>query len=441
MYKRIEWAVYNINPPKPIKQVEKPFASLDLVPKPDITTAEIINLIRNDRKNIENLRRDSSSTTNSTISSSSSNHSTYQPSVACAKQIKTSRKTSAKRHVAKRSIDSESELPPPPIRLDPKIVNETVDLRSDQIVYHNITDNNEMNISRNLTEINSNIKIVKSTNALNRKDLFDYNPITNYFNYNNKTEQIQSIDEKKINDDEFVKRSFEKYKLKTCCITLKDCFNMDILNNFKSMKSISLTEKMKKDLNLIPANKIMKIKQEKEIFSRNKPRKTRLTKTSLRSMFSLEKDLDSTSIAESDTDSIMSNELLLTRAVKRKRNRIDSMDSIIETSFAVENNKKKLNETDEKALNLSNSQNDLEDVNSLKTKVSKAKKIKDFFPANEKKTSNEEKQVDTSINRSAEEQMSSMEPLNIDTIDSVSNNNENVLECSEPQSKRIKSKI
>ena len=50
----------------------------------------------------------------------------------------------------------------------------------------------------NENEINENL-LSSNNGASNVKDLFDYNPITNYFNYNKKADDIKLIDEKKIN--------------------------------------------------------------------------------------------------------------------------------------------------------------------------------------------------------------------------------------------------
>ena len=45
----------------------------------------------------------------------------------------------------------------------------------------------------NENEINENL-LSSNNGASNVKDVFDYNPITNYFNYNKKADDIKLID-------------------------------------------------------------------------------------------------------------------------------------------------------------------------------------------------------------------------------------------------------
>ena len=72
-----------------------------------------------------------------------------------------------------------------------------------------------LNLATNQTSNNSesqktkNRIINKEKCRINRSDLYDFNPITNYFFYNRKTEQ-KKIDEKLLEEDEFVNNSFKK---------------------------------------------------------------------------------------------------------------------------------------------------------------------------------------------------------------------------------------
>lgn len=97
-------------------------------------------------------------------------------------------------------------------------------------------------------KINREDKDNVERDKINRNLLFDYNPITNYFNYNNKTAK-KNIDQILIEEDNFVKKAYEKYNIKNFCqIKLVDCFSIE---PFKGLKvPIKLSEELKHTLDL-----------------------------------------------------------------------------------------------------------------------------------------------------------------------------------------------
>ena len=106
----------------------------------------------------------------------------------------------------------------------------------------------QMEIDHVKPKINREDKDNVERDKINRDLLFDYNPITNYFNYNNKTDQ-KNIDQILIEEDDFVKKAYEKYNIKNFCqVKLVDCFSTDL---FKGLKvPIKLSEDLKQALKL-----------------------------------------------------------------------------------------------------------------------------------------------------------------------------------------------
>ncbi|CAF0807534.1 unnamed protein product [Brachionus calyciflorus] len=99
-------------------------------------------------------------------------------------------------------------------------------------------------------KINRDDKNNLERDKINRNLLFDYNPITNYFFYNKRVDQ-KKIDQKILEEDEFVQRAYKKFNINMnlyCEIKLIDCFRTDM---FKGLKApIKLTDDVKKKLNL-----------------------------------------------------------------------------------------------------------------------------------------------------------------------------------------------
>jgi hypothetical protein len=122
---------------------------------------------------------------------------------------------------------------------------------------------------------------------LNRSDLYDYNPITNYFSYNKKVEE-KKFDEKLINEDKFIRESFNKFDLKVCTVRLHDCMQTDALKGFKA--PINLTNELKEKLSLIKlersstntfvnSNQESKLKQSKLNCSFNNKRRSNINRS------------------------------------------------------------------------------------------------------------------------------------------------------------------
>lgn len=94
-------------------------------------------------------------------------------------------------------------------------------------------------------------RLDKEKDKINRTDLYDFNPITNYFFYNRKTEG-KKIDEKLIEDDEFINKAYKEFNLKFCEVKIIDCFKTAM---FKGQKApIKLTNEVKEALNLNEKN-------------------------------------------------------------------------------------------------------------------------------------------------------------------------------------------
>ena len=123
------------------------------------------------------------------------------------------------------------------------------------------------------TKNNNNNDIYKD--KIKRSDLYDYNPITNYFHYNKGASSLK-LDEKLINENEFIKNAFEKYKLKQCSVDLSDCMNTSMFKNLTI--PITLTIEMKSKLNL---NDTSEPKQKRGFGRQNSQRKPLNRKASL----------------------------------------------------------------------------------------------------------------------------------------------------------------
>lgn len=95
---------------------------------------------------------------------------------------------------------------------------------------------------------------------INRNLLFDYNPITNYFYYNKRNDG-KKIDQKIMEEDEFVKQAYKKFNLvKFCEIKIVDCFRTDM---FKGLKApIKLNEDMKAALKLVKPQEVTTVEDD-----------------------------------------------------------------------------------------------------------------------------------------------------------------------------------
>ena len=125
------------------------------------------------------------------------------------------------------------------------------------------TANKVINEDHEIAESAESLKPKSKLVGLNKKDLYDFNPITNYFNYN------KNLDDNM--NDEFVRNSFEKYNLKYCQIKLVDCMKSDM---FRDMQPpIQLTQKMQELLNLKADKKNLKAVKAKKANSSSRSRK------------------------------------------------------------------------------------------------------------------------------------------------------------------------
>ena len=131
------------------------------------------------------------------------------------------------------------------------------------------------------SDLNAKTKIKNNNNndiykdKIKRSDLYDYNPITNYFHYNKGASSLK-LDEKLINENEFIKNAFEKYNLKQCSVDLFDCMNTNMFKNLTI--PIKLTNEMKIKLNL---NDTSEPKQKRGFGRQNSQRKPVNRKASL----------------------------------------------------------------------------------------------------------------------------------------------------------------
>jgi len=142
--------------------------------------------------------------------------------------------------------------------------------------------------------------------GLNKKDLYDFNPITNYFNYN------KNLD---VNDDEFVRSSFEKYNLKFCEIKLLDCMKSDM---FRDMQPpIQLTKKMQELLNLKQDTKVLKAVKAKKANSTARSRKRnqkskKISKLKISSDVSISTSINLTALGvKANEEAILPNDLVV----------------------------------------------------------------------------------------------------------------------------------
>jgi hypothetical protein len=85
----------------------------------------------------------------------------------------------------------------------------------------------------------------KSNKNSKRLDIFDHNPITKYFYYNKDTDK-KHIDQIKIDNDDFDREMFEKYKLKKATIKIRDVLSIDDLKGLKY--PFKLSEKTKSNI-------------------------------------------------------------------------------------------------------------------------------------------------------------------------------------------------
>lgn len=63
---------------------------------------------------------------------------------------------------------------------------------------------------------------------LNREDIYGVNYITHHFNYNTEEATKKTLDQKLMDDDEFVRNAFLTYKLKPCTVTMVNFVSLDI---------------------------------------------------------------------------------------------------------------------------------------------------------------------------------------------------------------------
>jgi len=201
---------------------------------------DLINQIKEEQEEfdafIECNRRVS---TNTTISVASCSSMTSATTLSCSSSISNHRINNAKKNSAAKTKSLDEVAIQEPIQnssLDNMV--KPSDLLTSASNSSCATNNSNCDKSKN--KIDKNCKI-------SRNDLYDYNPITNYFYYNKKVDQMQ-IDEKFINEDQFVKESFQKYNLKFCNVKLIDCMQTDMFKN-KDLP-IKLTNEIKEKLRL-----------------------------------------------------------------------------------------------------------------------------------------------------------------------------------------------
>jgi hypothetical protein len=127
-------------------------------------------------------------------------------------------------------------------------------------------------------------------------------------------------------DDEFVKKSFEKYTLKLCTVNVIDCFTDTCLKIFKSTPFdstvVNLDENLKKKLNLITSSKSNNLRSSKLNIKRKTSRCLQ-RKSQLNAV-------DSVISEVSRRDSSVSNNEIST-TLKTKRNILYSSFNIVNT--------------------------------------------------------------------------------------------------------------
>lgn len=94
--------------------------------------------------------------------------------------------------------------------------------------------------------------VTGSVPAAKRKpaEVFDYNPIVNYFYYNRGTEN-KTLDERLMEFDDFTKDTYDKYKLRVAKVNMVDCFKTGVFKGYdKTSMPIKLTPEIRTQLNL-----------------------------------------------------------------------------------------------------------------------------------------------------------------------------------------------
>lgn len=95
-------------------------------------------------------------------------------------------------------------------------------------------------------------KSLTTAPAAKRKpaEVFDYNPIVNYFYYNRGTEN-KTLDERLMEFDDFTKDTYDKYKLRVAKVNMIDCFKTGVFKGYdKTSMPIKLTPEIRTQLNL-----------------------------------------------------------------------------------------------------------------------------------------------------------------------------------------------
>ena len=106
-------------------------------------------------------------------------------------------------------------------------------------------DNNEPQTAESANNIKNNLarKLKLPRPHFNKADIYEYNPITNYYNYNTDVQRTQTLDENNCQRETFYRESFEKYDLKFSSVEMVDCFKTGILENLS--QPVHLTTEMK----------------------------------------------------------------------------------------------------------------------------------------------------------------------------------------------------
>ena len=111
-------------------------------------------------------------------------------------------------------------------------------------------DKNEPQTAESANNIKNNLarKLKLPRPHFNKADIYEYNPITNYYNYNTDVQRTQTLDENNCQRETFYRESFEKYDLKFSSVEMVGCFKTGILENLS--QPVHLTTEMKELLNL-----------------------------------------------------------------------------------------------------------------------------------------------------------------------------------------------
>lgn len=374
---------------------------------------DLINRIKLNRNelttNKANERRDSSNSVTSIHSSSSSSNAVtiISSNIPPSCSVKNNKRM-------KKSTQKKSD----------KLENDTSSAKSNQksgfVIENDIAIDPNTNQTANESSSNNPPKPVSTvqpttsrSNYLPRADLFDYNPITNFIGYNKNIEEIKSVDEKILNENDQVKDLFEKNSCKKCTIKIIDCFRTGVLNNQSA--PVILTDKIKNALIINPsessANNTTKNSRKNSKSSSTEVKQTKRNLRGTRRIFSTTTESDNASIKstnESDSESLASNDTnILTSRAKRKRSVFSSesshsIETISSTHSTNNQNVEKSKDTetshnetlvntnesrDESFLASNHSNTSGTACSGVKSKITK--KINEYFLSNEKLNSSD----------------------------------------------------